>query len=447
MQILQNIIFLAQSHIQGTEQEIPGIYIVGHPPTPPHKVYTVAYISIAVLFILAGVLQYFLRKWWLTGDTKNKSDNTPGENNTENPGNEKEENPGAVKFAGSKNFAIIVICVLFFFISLEAVLQIYVYYNPYQMFIPDPQAHWKINPAVQRKYQKPGPDAPIDSARDDGLVDWEYSRYKRKGAYRILCYGDSQTMGAPWVGGMKNSYPKILQGLLQKELPDQKIQVINMGVSGYSSYQGLLFFKNIGLLYNPDCIVVGLGFHDAGASYAPDKEITTDKPWLKTLRSVLYRSQIYLMIRKKILERRALNRKEDKRPVFNRATYEDYRENLKTFLDIGKEKKIRIIFLTVPQVSSDGSLHPDYMDVMRKASREFDVVLIDPVTEMKKIPPKEQEQYYTPDKVHFNIKGNQFMAEQINKVLAPILKKELESKPKEDKDEDKKSEETKKGKE
>ena len=452
---LQSLILLGQSHIQGTEQEIPGIYIVGHPPTPPEKVYTVAWISIGVLFILTGLLQYFLKKWWLKGGNSARNREKPQDSgfpvsptepdssdnsqsckeseslpisNSDSGSHDNvspdEKKPPLKSKAGIINFAIIIICILFFFISLEAVLQVYVYYNPYQVFIPDPQSHWKINPAIQRKYGNPSEDSVRDLARNDGLVDFEYSRYKETGTYRILCYGDSQTMGAPWTGGMQNSYPKQLQTKLQKAFPRKKIEVINMGVSGYSSYQGLLFFRNIGIHYNPDCVIIGLGFHDAGASFAPDKEITSDKQWVKTLRSVLYKSQIYLMIRKKILERRALNRKEDNRPVFNRVTKDGYRENLETFLEMGKENKIKMIFLTVPQVGSDGTLHPDYVDVMRKAAGDFNVTIVDAAEALKKIPLKDQEELFVKDKVHFNIKGNDFMSDRIFETLKPIIEKE-----------------------
>lgn len=456
--LLQNIIFMGQSHIQGTEQEVPGIYIVGHPPTPPEKVYTAAWIAIGALFVLTGLLQFFLKKWWMRGENDNAGkDDSQNLNNYktsvvhDNPEtSEKNEDASqksesaldrdtdtasspsqieadspAAKKTGLINLAIIIICILFFFVSLEVVLQIYVHFNPYQVFIPDPQSHWKINPAIQRKYSSPNQGKPGNERQNDGMVDFEFTRFKEKDAYRILCYGDSQTMGAPWVGGMQNSFPKMLQKKLLKAYPKKKIQVINMGVSGYSSYQGLLFFRNIGLLYNPDCVIIGLGFHDAGASFAPDKEITSDKPWVKSLRSVLYKSQIYLMIRKKILEKRSLDRKEDNRPVFNRVSKEDYRNNLKTFLVMGKEKDIKMLFLTIPQMSEEGTLHADYVDVMRKASEEFNTPLIDAAKAMKKIPLKDQEEYFVQDKVHFNIKGNEFMSDIIFEKIKPIIEKEL----------------------
>jgi len=403
---LNNLVFFAKDKVQGTEMEIPGIYITGHPPTPPEKVYIAAYISIGILVILAALLQYFLRKKWLSPSKTNGKDN-------------KEIPP--IRFRTLKTIAIIVIVVLFFFLSLEGILQIYVHFNPYQVFVPDPQSHWKINPAIQRKYQKTDPENRPESARRDGLIDWEFGRKKEPGAYRIICYGDSQTMGTPWVGHISKTYPKILQSELNDEFPEKTYEAINMGVSGYSSFQGLLFFKNIGTLYNPDCVIVGLGFHDAGASFAPDREITSDKPWVKKLRGILYRSQIYLMIRKKILERRAIERKEIKRPIFHRSSRKEYRENLKEFADIGKEKKILIVFLTVPQKNPEGAAHPEYVEVMKKASGDFNVTLVDAAAAMKRIPVKEQEKFFVKDGVHFNKEGNRFIAEQILKKIKPII--------------------------
>jgi len=409
-EIINQLIFFAQEHVQGTEMEVPGLYITGHPPVPPEKVYAMAYILAGILIIVAIALQYFLKKWLLT--PKKTYKNT-------------DEDPPPVKHRTLKTIIIILVVVLFYFVSLEAALQIYVHFNPYQKFIPDPTAGWKINPEIQRYYQKPEGVDPKTLCERDGLLDWEYTRFKEPGAYRILVYGDSQTMATPWVGDINLTFPKLLQKKLRKAFPGKKIEVINMGVSGYSSAQGLLFFKNIGLLYNPDCVIVGLGFHDAGRSYTPDKEITSDKPWVKKIRSLLYRSQIYLLIRKKILQRRAIARDMTKnnRPIFRRVSKEDYRENLKTFKDIGKENNLLVIYLTVPQVSPDGTAHVNYVDVMRKAANDFNVVLIDAVKSMSKIPLEKQKKYFVEDRVHFNRKGNEFMAEEIFRVIEPVLAK------------------------
>lgn len=409
--LIDNLIFYANSHVQGSESQVPGIYIVGHPPTPPEAVYRAAFISAVVLLILAGLFQHFLKKKFLTPGKAGENGETP-----------------PIRYKSLKTALIIIAVVLFYFISLEAVLQVYVYYHPYQEFIPDPQAHWKINPAIQRAYDNSGDKNKKELAERDGLLDWEYTRQKDEKAYRILCYGDSQTMATPWVGSIYLTFPKLLQDKLMETFMKRDPQVINMGVSGYSSYQGLLFFKNIGLLYRPDCVIIGLGFHDAGSSYAPDKEVNTDRPMLKKLRSLLYRSQIYLLIRKRILTRRATGESEKGRPVFRRVSIEDYRENLREFVKKGKEKGIRVVFLTVPQMDPGGAKHLEYVETMRKAAKDLNIQLIDGVDAMSKIPPGEQSRYFVEDGVHFSREGNRFMANLIFGKLKPVLEDEFNEK-------------------
>jgi len=393
-----------QHHIQGAEIEIPGMYISGHPPTPPSKVYAVAYISIVALLVIAGLLQNFLRKKWLQPHKRQEKEGA--------------DHP-VVKHRILKTIAIILIIVIFFFVSLEGILQVYVYFNPYQEFIPDPQAHWKINPAIRRTIQSSKGSYLPDL---DGVPDWEYGRNKKPGAYRILCYGDSQTNGTPHVI-LNYSFPKVLQNKLGETFPDRDIQSINMGIPAYSSFQGLLFFKNIGMLYNPDCIIVGLGYHDAGDSLAPDKDVTTDNPRVKKLRGILYRSQIYLLIRKKILEMHSEQREPGNKPSYFRVSTEDYRKNLKEFADIGKKRNLKIIFLTVPQLGDDSTHHPEYTEVMRKAARDFDIVLVDAVDAMSKIPLDKQKEFFVDDGVHFSQRGNEFMAEIILQKIKFIFEK------------------------
>lgn len=74
---------------------------------------------------------------------------------------------------------------------------------------------------------------------------------------RILCIGESTTA----LGG-KNSYPSLLEFLLQKELPNKKIVVINEGVPGRIIY----FMRNNFELklnkYRPHYVIVMAGIND-----------------------------------------------------------------------------------------------------------------------------------------------------------------------------------------
>lgn len=80
------------------------------------------------------------------------------------------------------------------------------------------------------------------------------------GEFRIVCLGDSITMGLRVDEEM--TYPRQLQGLLQARLPEMKVNVINGGVMGYTSRQGLYLFNSKFLSYRPDVVIWGFGFND-----------------------------------------------------------------------------------------------------------------------------------------------------------------------------------------
>jgi lysophospholipase L1-like esterase len=89
-----------------------------------------------------------------------------------------------------------------------------------------------------------------DEVRDDGST-------------RILAVGDSCTWG--WRVAQDESYPAVLQRLLDDRYGAGKEQVINAGVPGYSSYRGLLYLRERGLELKPAIVIVGYGFNDMSA--------------------------------------------------------------------------------------------------------------------------------------------------------------------------------------
>jgi len=83
------------------------------------------------------------------------------------------------------------------------------------------------------------------------------------GSARILAIGDSCTWG--WRVAQDESYPAVLQRLLDERYGGGKEQVINAGVPGYSSYRGLLYLRERGLELKPAIVIVGYGFNDMSA--------------------------------------------------------------------------------------------------------------------------------------------------------------------------------------
>ena len=80
------------------------------------------------------------------------------------------------------------------------------------------------------------------------------------GTTRILAVGDSCTFG--WGVTEAQSYPAQLQSVLDGAAGAHRYQVINAGVPGYTSYQGLVYLRERGLKLHPQIVIVGFGFND-----------------------------------------------------------------------------------------------------------------------------------------------------------------------------------------
>jgi lysophospholipase L1-like esterase len=93
-----------------------------------------------------------------------------------------------------------------------------------------------------------------------GFRGEKIKQLKDESTYRIICIGGSTTYGTA-VEDYKNTYPY----LLEKQLNDsgkKKIEVINAGVKGYSSFESLLNFQLNLLEFNPDLIIINHGIND-----------------------------------------------------------------------------------------------------------------------------------------------------------------------------------------
>jgi lysophospholipase L1-like esterase len=78
--------------------------------------------------------------------------------------------------------------------------------------------------------------------------------------YRILCVGDSVTFG--FNVDQPDAYPRRLEALLRERHPGRQIEVVNAGVPGWSSVQGLRFLEAYGLRLRPDLVIAAHGTND-----------------------------------------------------------------------------------------------------------------------------------------------------------------------------------------
>jgi lysophospholipase L1-like esterase len=112
------------------------------------------------------------------------------------------------------------------------------------------------------------------------------------GIYRILSLGDSSTFG--WgVEGSEN-YPTRLREELRRRHPGLAVEVVNLGVCGYSSFQGKVLLEREGLAYRPDLVTISYGSNDWSRVPEPfDESYRRSAGWSGSARSLLHRSRAY----------------------------------------------------------------------------------------------------------------------------------------------------------
>ena len=235
---------------------------------------------------------------------------------------------------------------------------------------PDPVLLWR-----------PVPRPPFTSQRFKGPLA---AVPKPANVVRLMCYGDSLTDGPP-----RGGWPGWLQRLLaaQPNQPGLRFEVLNAGVAGYSSHQGMRRFLQEVDQFTPDLVLVSYGWNDAAdASGQPDKSFRIP-PWpVVNCQRALVRYRSYLVVMYYTQRWRARPPVASGGPLEHRVSVEDYLANLERFRLEAQSRGIPIAFLTRPHRCSPGELRknptwrgsvPEYNTAMVKWASRNGAVLLD----------------------------------------------------------------------
>jgi len=88
----------------------------------------------------------------------------------------------------------------------------------------------------------------------DGFRDREFSLEKPIGTFRIIMLGDSLVFGQGVE--LNNSLPKQLEFILNTNQNNLAYEVLNLGVQGQNTFGEVELFKDEGLKYNPDMVII-----------------------------------------------------------------------------------------------------------------------------------------------------------------------------------------------
>jgi lysophospholipase L1-like esterase len=255
-------------------------------------------------------------------------------------------------------------------------------------------------------------------------------------ALRIVCLGDSRTFGV-WRDRASIRFDADYPSRLEAEIRRFRrgpLEVINAGVIGYSSSNGLHQYVTRILDLGPDVVIATFGFNDHLLSFAPARRIEESRnPLARQLRYALSSSALYRLAEG---TRQSIGFLHPKPFSVRWVTPERYAENLRRFGEVSRENGIRLLLLAFPLRpiergdSVQSSRHPDrnpyagsgvedlaglhrlhdsYRDVLRRTAQEEEVALL----ELDEIFVRHaaREEYGAYDLVHFNVAGADVVAQ------------------------------------
>ena len=119
----------------------------------------------------------------------------------------------------------------------------------------DPGIVYELRPNVRGRFV----DQPL-LINSQGLHDYEYSRHKDPGTFRIVGVGDSSMFG--WGVPFEDNGMKGLERRLNEKLGPRKFEVINFAVPGYNTAMEAETFVARCLEYAPDLVLLNFNTND-----------------------------------------------------------------------------------------------------------------------------------------------------------------------------------------
>jgi lysophospholipase L1-like esterase len=130
-----------------------------------------------------------------------------------------------------------------------------------RMFVRDPADRlipYRNRPGFQMEVELPSGKIWSCLINSRGFRGPEFSTQKPAGGFRVLCLGGSTTF---WGYSDRETYPALLEARL-REVSGTAVEVLNLGVSGYTSAMNAERFLREYRSFEPDLVVVYEGIND-----------------------------------------------------------------------------------------------------------------------------------------------------------------------------------------
>ena len=249
---------------------------------------------------------------------------------------------------------------------------------------------------------------------------------KEPGIKRIVCIGDSV------VEGLGVSEEKRYSTLIRKRL-GQGVEVVNLGVRGYNLKQAVEYFKEKGLEYRPDLVLVGITFndglldcaevHDFARQLSSNKARTFYRNYYSVgaeFNKFLFNFNLYRHI---VFIRYSMRQKEENHSFYREVRY--FIENgaiqnlFRELVSLSKAKGFKLLFL----------IHPPRSGKYREGIKRLRMVIvaealphIDLDLKLHKDANFGEDDVLLPDDCcHLSVKGHFWVADQIEPQVRHLI--------------------------
>lgn len=265
---------------------------------------------------------------------------------------------------------------------------------------PDPALLWAPRPGFAGSFL----DRPVRINRL-GLRGPELQRPKPRGRRRIGCFGDSITFG--YGVGDAETYP----AQLDAKLRPAGTEVVNAGVTGYSSHQVAVRLRDVAEAAELDVALFLVGWNDQTRRPFDDRTYARRARASRALEGVAANLHLYRALRN--LYVRAVSRAPDAGEGTERVPLEHYRENLRAIVADCRARGIASAFIAFPRRRRPGEppVTSPHEDVLRMVAREERVPLLDIGALDARAAPSNEELFI--DTLHLSVAGHAYLAQRL----------------------------------
>jgi lysophospholipase L1-like esterase len=269
-----------------------------------------------------------------------------------------------------------------------------------------------------------------------------HEKQKKPDVLRVISMGCSCTAGCVikqeenQAGNWSHllSYPGLMGEYLNVIKPG-KFEVLNAGVGGHSSYQGLQRLKREVLKYNPDIVTIFYGWNDHWVSSLEDKDARVRSESVTALINFFEIFRTYQALHKMIQKMKpSIEEEIERRGDFKlRVHQNDYVKNLSEMIDLLLTQGSAVVLMTAPYDLSDFQpapiypgekeelivLHESYNDIVRKMAEIKGVVLLDLAAEFN-VDADLKHQALLGDGIHFSEFGCDYVARRLTETIVTM---------------------------